>query len=214
MRRTLRGSATAMVAFVLAAGPGCAARGKGASQAPDLAAGSPASSESSRPARPASKQLTRAAFTEDGDGARLVLSGNAPLLYTAYDPHPNMLVVDLPNVAPGQGFVSPVASGGLVLSIRIEPISELGKSITRVTVAYREGARYDIRSAGDGLALAFEVAGYFEIAETRARAIAAEVAAAVSTWRAVAGRHGISRQEIERMATAFEHRDLEIARGR
>jgi serine/threonine-protein kinase HipA len=64
------------------------------------------------------------------------------------------------------------------------------------------------------LALALEVAGYFEIGETRARAIAAEVAAVVSTWRAVARRHGISRQEIDRMATAFEHRDLEIARGR
>jgi serine/threonine-protein kinase HipA len=63
------------------------------------------------------------------------------------------------------------------------------------------------------LALAFEVAGYFEIAETRARKIAAEVAAVVSRWRAVARRHGIARQEIDRMASAFEHRDLEIARG-
>jgi serine/threonine-protein kinase HipA len=64
------------------------------------------------------------------------------------------------------------------------------------------------------LALAFEVAGYFEIAESKARAIAAEVAAAVSTWRTVAGRHGISRQESDRVASAFEHRDLEIAHGR
>jgi serine/threonine-protein kinase HipA len=62
--------------------------------------------------------------------------------------------------------------------------------------------------------LAFEVAGYFEIADTRAREIAAEVAAAVSRWRTLAGRHGVSRQDIDRMATAFEHRDLEIARGR
>jgi serine/threonine-protein kinase HipA len=62
------------------------------------------------------------------------------------------------------------------------------------------------------LALAFEVAGYFEISTTRAREIAAEVAAVVSTWRAK--RRGISRQEIDRMASAFEHRDLEIARGR
>lgn len=64
------------------------------------------------------------------------------------------------------------------------------------------------------LALAFEVAGYFEISESKARAIAAEVAAAVSTWRTVAGRYGVSRQEIARMASAFEHRDLDIARGR
>jgi len=63
------------------------------------------------------------------------------------------------------------------------------------------------------LALAFEVAGYFEISTTRAREIAAEVAAVVSTW-AQAKRRGISRQEIDRMASAFEHRDLEIARGR
>src|SRR5438874_3357209 len=64
------------------------------------------------------------------------------------------------------------------------------------------------------LALAFEVAGYFEISTTRAREIAAEVAAVVSTWRAQAKRRGISRQEIDHMASAFEHRDLEIARGR
>ena len=64
------------------------------------------------------------------------------------------------------------------------------------------------------LALAFEVAGYFEISTTRAPEIAAEVAAVVSTWRAQAKRRGISRREIDRMASAFEHRDLEIARGR
>ena len=64
------------------------------------------------------------------------------------------------------------------------------------------------------LALAFGVAGYFEISTTRAREIAAEVAAVVSTWRAQAKRRGISHQETDRMASAFEHRDLEIARGR
>jgi serine/threonine-protein kinase HipA len=64
------------------------------------------------------------------------------------------------------------------------------------------------------LALALDVAGYFEIAEARARAIAAEVAVVVSTWRAEARRRGISRQEIDRMASAFEHQDLENARGR
>ena len=64
------------------------------------------------------------------------------------------------------------------------------------------------------LALAFEVAGYFEIADARAREIAAEVARAVSGWRAEAARHGIARQEIDRMASAFEHQDVELARGR
>ena len=47
------------------------------------------------------------------------------------------------------------------------------------------------------LALAFQVAGYFEISTTRAREIAAEVAAVVSTWRAQAKRRGLSRREID-----------------
>lgn len=64
------------------------------------------------------------------------------------------------------------------------------------------------------LDLAFDVAGYFEISEARARDIAAEVAAAVSTWRVEADRRGVARQEIDRMASAFEHRDLEMARRR
>ena len=64
------------------------------------------------------------------------------------------------------------------------------------------------------LALAFDVAGYFEIGATRARKVAAEVAAVVATWRAEARRRGIARQEIDRMASAFEHEDLENARGR
>ena len=61
--------------------------------------------------------------------------------------------------------------------------------------------------------LAFDVAGYFELGDARARQIASEVAAAVSRWRAEAARHGLTRQEIDRMASAFEHQDLARARG-
>jgi hypothetical protein len=75
----------------------------------------------------------------------------------------------------------------------------------------RHGAEDDTTAS---LALAFEVAGYFEIADRRAREIAAEVAAAVSTWRTEAARQDIARQEIDRMASAFEHADLEMARSR
>jgi serine/threonine-protein kinase HipA len=64
------------------------------------------------------------------------------------------------------------------------------------------------------LALAFEVAGYFEVSDARAKEIAAEVGAAVSSWRAVSARHGIARQEIDRMASAFDHEDLKRARAR
>ncbi len=62
------------------------------------------------------------------------------------------------------------------------------------------------------LALALDVAGYFELDGASARKIAAEVGNAVAKWRDEAGRHGLSKAEIDRMMSAFEHEDLEIAR--
>jgi serine/threonine-protein kinase HipA len=63
------------------------------------------------------------------------------------------------------------------------------------------------------IALAFETAAYFGLREKESRAIAAEVAASVSTWRRTADKAGLGRAEIERMASAFEHDDLKAARG-
>ena len=59
------------------------------------------------------------------------------------------------------------------------------------------------------LDLAMSVASYFELSAQDAREIAAEVGKAVSTWRSVATGFGLSKAEIDRMATAFEHEDLE-----
>ena len=64
------------------------------------------------------------------------------------------------------------------------------------------------------LALAMEVAGYFELDADKAREIAAQVGNAVSTWRDEAVRHGLTKAEIDRMSSAFEHQDLEMARRR
>jgi len=55
------------------------------------------------------------------------------------------------------------------------------------------------------------VAAYFELAPPEARAIAAEVGKAVSHWRTRAARHGIRDAEIDHMASAFEHDDLNQA---
>jgi serine/threonine-protein kinase HipA len=59
--------------------------------------------------------------------------------------------------------------------------------------------------------LAFAAARYFGLQADEPKAIAAEVAAAVSHWKAEAQKAGIPKGEIERMATAFEHKDLRIA---
>lgn len=61
-------------------------------------------------------------------------------------------------------------------------------------------------SAGDetaSLALALEVADWFRLGPEQARAVLAEVAAAVSRWRDVAAGHGLDHAAQERMAPAF-----------
>ena len=55
------------------------------------------------------------------------------------------------------------------------------------------------------LALARDVAKYFRLSDTRAQEILSEVVTGVSGWRAVAKQHGISRDEVERIAPAFDH---------
>jgi serine/threonine-protein kinase HipA len=64
------------------------------------------------------------------------------------------------------------------------------------------------------LVLALDVEGYFELNAARARKIAAEVGNVVAKWRDEAARHGLSKAEIDRMTSAFEHEDLGTARRR
>jgi len=62
--------------------------------------------------------------------------------------------------------------------------------------------------------LAMEVAEYFELDASAARKIARQMGRAVAQWRLIAKRMGIKDAEIDRMASAFEHADLErAARG-
>src|SRR5580658_32787 len=61
------------------------------------------------------------------------------------------------------------------------------------------------------LALALEVAGYFELEAGQARDIARQVGKSVSKWRNEAARHGLAKGEIDRMASAFDHDDLKAA---
>jgi len=64
------------------------------------------------------------------------------------------------------------------------------------------------------LPLAMEVAGYFDLDESRAKTMAREVGRAVAKWRNEAARRGLGKTQIERMATAFEHEDLRKALGK
>jgi type IV pilus assembly protein PilQ len=100
--------------------------------------------------------VTQAAFNEDADGARVVVSADVPLLYTAYEPRPDLLVVEMPGVRTAEGFSPPEVAGTLVQSVRMETLDELGKQVTRLSLVHQPGLKYELRSVGRGLAVAFE----------------------------------------------------------
>lgn len=154
-----RGNAMAIAAVVLAAATGCSAHRRDAERAAETPA-PPATAHSDSPkADAAAGRITEAAFNEDSDGARVVLSSDAPLLYTSYEPRPDLLVFDFPGVILAEGFAAPAVSGALVQSVQVEPITELGKTVTRMTIAHAEGAKYEIGSVRKGLAIAFAPSG-------------------------------------------------------
>jgi serine/threonine-protein kinase HipA len=71
-------------------------------------------------------------------------------------------------------------------------------------------------SLDDGTAslkLALDVAEYFELDPKQARGIAGEVGAAVAAWRRQAAKLGLTKAEIDRMSSAFEHRDSKASQA-
>jgi serine/threonine-protein kinase HipA len=71
----------------------------------------------------------------------------------------------------------------------------------------------DMDDGTASLKLALQVAGYFELSGNEAQKIAGQVGQAVVTWRRQAKKLGLTKAEIERMTSAFEHEDLKLALG-
>ncbi len=69
----------------------------------------------------------------------------------------------------------------------------------------------DETDATASLELALGVAGRFGLKAKEARRMAAKIGKAVSGWGASAAKLGLSKKEIERMESAFEHDDLRLA---
>ena len=69
----------------------------------------------------------------------------------------------------------------------------------------------DLDDATASLELALEVAPYFELDDATARTTIADVAGATASWQQIAGSYGLSGAEMQRMASAFEHEELELA---
>jgi serine/threonine-protein kinase HipA len=69
----------------------------------------------------------------------------------------------------------------------------------------------DMGDATASLAVAMNVAEYFGVTKEDTKLIISEVADAVKKWSREASRLGLSKAEINRMESAFEHEDLEYA---
>ncbi len=67
----------------------------------------------------------------------------------------------------------------------------------------------DLIDATASLDIAIEVAHYFDLKNLQAKNIIKEVGSVVSLWRQEASNFKIKKAEIDRMATAFEHEDLQ-----
>src|SRR5215472_5850830 len=156
MRMACGKSAIAILAVMMAAVFGCASSTKGRGTHSAVEAASTGASDSTSASSKGGTKVQEAAFADDPDGARLVLTSSGPLLYTAYEPRPDLLVVDLPGSTLPEGFTPPPVSGTLVSSLKVEPISEMGKQWTRLTIAHKEGVHYDVHTVGQGLAVTFD----------------------------------------------------------
>jgi type IV pilus assembly protein PilQ len=122
---------------------------------------------------PAGAVIESAAFGQDSDGARLVLNSDSPLLYTSYEPRPDTLVIDLAGARTSEGFTAPAVGGDLVSSVRVEPMTELGRVQTRLQITHRPGIKYEIASQGRSLAIGFEDAQAQKAQETSAPTVMA-----------------------------------------
>ena len=93
---------------------------------------------------------------------------------------------------------------------RLSPAYDLNPAPTDIRPRVLTTA-IDLDDRTASLQLAYAVAPYFELRADQARMIVYEVGQAVASWRKEAASLGLTRREIERMASAFEHEDLKAA---
>ena len=94
---------------------------------------------------------------------------------------------------------------------RLSPVYDLNPCPTDIKP--REHAlAIDEDDATASIETALKVSAQFGLKIDRARAVGAEVGAAVEQWRMIAKKHDITAAQIERMASAFEHGDLRAVR--
>ena len=89
---------------------------------------------------------------------------------------------------------------------RLSPAYDLNPDATPYA-RRRHALSFDGEHARPSLGLCRELAPYFELTDAEVSGQLRRLAAALGAWRATAQRYGLQPNEIQRMATAFEHSD-------
>ncbi len=115
----------------------------------------------------------------------------------------NILISNTDDHLRNHGFLRPDIHGW-----RLSPVYDLNP--TPADVHPRVLATHIDRHDGTAsFALAMETARNYGLSASEARRVAKEVVQAVAAWRIEAARLGVEQREMERMASAFQHADLE-----
>lgn len=117
----------------------------------------------------------------------------------------NILISNVDDHLRNHGFLLEGKAGW-----RLSPVYDLNPTPTDVRARILSTS-ISPEDANCSISLALEQAPYFNIKSDEAKKIIQGVATAVSTWRDVASKVGQTPSQIERMASAFEHEDLDIA---
>ena len=86
---------------------------------------------------------------------------------------------------------------------RLSPAYDLNPTPTDLKPRFLSTA-IDLTDTTASMDVAFHAAAYFDAGPDQARAIAGEVARAVTKWRTVAAKFGLLNQQLDRMQSAFE----------
>ena len=93
---------------------------------------------------------------------------------------------------------------------RLSPAYDLNPTPTDIKPRVLATA-IDFVDATASLDRAIEAAPHFDLQNQQVKKIIREVGASVALWRKEAAKYKIKKQEIDRMASAFEHEDLQKA---
>jgi serine/threonine-protein kinase HipA len=112
----------------------------------------------------------------------------------------NMLVCNSDDHLRNHGFLYEAAGWRLSPAYDMNPVpADIKPRILSTAIDEEDGTA--------SLELAFAVAAHFGVKPEKAKQIIREVRAAVALWRKTAAATGLSKNEIDRMASAFEHND-------